>query len=332
MMAFEPWQSISVLIVLLSFSLSAVAIMLSRAFSNKGLEQWAKAEMVFAISTFLLVIFFFALFDLGQSIVLEGMKGIMIANYAQQGIAITPDQLAKMYPPETSGTLLNLSKLYMNNSYSCLRDISRKTYNYASPFFLAESFTKDAAMTDSGSGWGLKVFTQTAMNIINYTVFTAFLFTIFVQIINFVSAFGLPLFFPIGILLRAFPPTRGAGAYVLAFVLGFYFIFPLAYMLALNLSLNPTYCGVPTQLPPMPNMCNTANPGQAEKVLMWANSQQKQAQSFFDQMRDALAGALVNLLCMPFIAMVITMSFILASTNLFGANLPEVGRGFVKLI
>ena len=33
-----------------------------------------------------------------------------------------------------------------------------------------------------------------------------------------------------------------------------------------------------------------------------------------------------------FIAMVITMSFILASTNLFGANLPEVGRGFVKLI
>lgn len=326
------WISISILIVLLSFSLSAIAIMLSRAFSNKGLEQWAKAEMVFAFSTFMLVIFFYVLFDMGQGVVLQGMKGIMMANYAQQGIAITSDDLDRMYPQSGSGTLLNLSRMYMNNTYYCLREISIKTYNYASPLFLAESFTKDAFMTDSGSGWGIKVFTQTAMNIINYTVFTAFLFTIFSQIISFVSAFALPLFFPIGILLRAFPPTRGAGAHVLAFVFGFYFIFPLAYMLALNLSLNPTYCGVPKELPPMPNMCNTANPGQAEKVVMWAKSQQKEAQDFFDRMRDALAGAVVNLLCMPFMAMVITMSFILASTNLLGANLPEVGRGFVKLI
>ena len=79
-------------------------------------------------------------------------------------------------------------------------------------------------------------------------------------------------------------------------------------------------------------MCNPSNPGQAEKIVMWASSQQKEAQGFFEEMRDALAGAMVNLLCMPFIAMVITMSFILASTNMLGANLPEVGRGFVKLI
>ena len=332
MMALEPWQAISVLIVLLSFSLSAVAIMLSRAFSNKGLEQWAKAEMVFAISTFLIVIFFAVLFTLGESIVLRGMQGIIIANYAQQGISLTAEEFGLMYPQGDDGTLLHLSELYMNNSYSCLRDISRQAYNYASPFFLAESFTKDAFMTDAGSGWGIKIFTQTAMNIMNYTVFTAFLFNIFNNILQFVSAFALPLFFPIGILLRAFPPTRGAGAYVLAFIVGFYFIFPIAYLLALNLSLNPSYCGVPKELPPMPNMCNTANPGQAEKVMMWAKSQQQEAQSFFEELRDALAGTIVNLLCMPFIAMVITMSFILASTNLFGTNLPEVGRGFVKLI
>ncbi len=328
----DEWMAVSLLIVLLSFSLSAVAIMLSRAFSNKSLEQWAKAEMIFAISTFLIVIFFGVLFTLGESIALKGMEGIIIANYAQQGIALTPDTFDLMYPQGDNGTLLHLSELYMNNSYSCLRDISVKAYRYASPFFLAESFTKDAFMSDAGSGWGIKVFTQTAMNIMNYTVFTAFLFTVFNNILQFVSAFALPLFFPIGILLRAFPPTRGAGAYVLAFIVGFYFVFPIAYMLAINLSLNPSYCGVPKELPSMPNMCNTANPGQAEKVLMWAKSQQKEAQSFFDGLRDALAGAIVNLLCMPFIAMVITMSFILASTNLFGANLPEVGRGFVKLI
>lgn len=326
------WVSVSILIVLLSFSLSAIAIMLSRAFSNKALEQWAKAEMVFAFSTFLLVIFFYALFDMGQAAALQGMKGIMMANFAQQGIAVTPEDLDRMYPTLRGGTLLALSRTYMNQTYDCLREISVKTYAYSAPLFFAESFTKDAFMTDSGSGWAFKPFTQTAMNIINYAVFTAFLFTVFSQIISFVSAFALPLFFPIGILLRAFPPTRGAGAYVLAFVFGFYFIFPLAYMLALNLSLNQSFCGVPEELPPMPNMCNTANPGQAEKIVMWANSQRAEALGFFDRMMNALTGAVVNLLCMPFIAMVITMSFILASTNLLGANMPEVGRGFVKLI
>jgi hypothetical protein len=30
--------------------------------------------------------------------------------------------------------------------------------------------------------------------------------------------------------------------------------------------------------------------------------------------------------------MMLTMTFILSTMNLFGANLPELGRGFVKLI
>ncbi|MEW5996198.1 MAG: hypothetical protein AB1657_01230 [Candidatus Micrarchaeota archaeon] len=325
------WMQVSLVVVLLSFSLSAVMIMLSRLFQNKNLEQWAKAEMIFAFSTFLLVVFFYGLFSFGQGLLLNAMKQILIANYAQQGMPLTMDDFDRAFPLGENQAILGLSELYMNKTYSCLRDIGRVTYALASPLFFAESFSKDAFMTDTGTGWGLKPFTQTAMNIINYVVFTAFLFLVFLHILKFISAFALPVFFPAGILLRAFPPTRGAGAYVLAFVAGFYFVFPAAYLLAVNLSMNPFYCGVP-EPPAAPGMCNINSPGQPEKVFLWANKVQQEAMSDFEQLRNAVAGVMVNLLCLPFIAMVITMSFILSSTNLFGANLPEVGRGFVKLI
>ena len=328
MMAFEPWQIISVLIVLLSFALSGLVIMISRLLSNKNLEQWAKAEMVFAISTFVLAIFFFIMFDFGQKVAIQAMESIIEANFRQHGVIIDFDQ---MFPTGQHPTLIGLSELYMNNVYSCLRDISKKVYITASPFFFAESFTKDAFMGDTTSGWGLKPITQSAMNITNYSVFTAFMYMVFLHILRFVSAMAFPVFFPLGILLRAFPPTRGAGAYVLGFVVGLYFIYPLAYLLAVNLSMNPFTCGVPEALEP-PNMCNAANPGVAEVILADAEAKEPEALGILEEYRNKIAGVFVNLCCLPFLAMVITMSFILSSTNLFGANLPEIGRGFVKLI
>ncbi|NYZ60808.1 hypothetical protein H0O01_03890 [Candidatus Micrarchaeota archaeon] len=326
------WQVLSVIIVLLSFSLSAVMIMLSRVFSNKGLEQWAKAEMVFAISTFLLVIFFYELFTMGQDITISVMREMIKSNYAHEGVVLSDSDFNRMFPLGNDNTTMRLAMLYMGDTYDCLRLIGKTTYAISAPFFFGESFTKDAFMTDATSGWGLKPVTQTAMNIVNYTVFTAFLFLVFRHILEFVSVTALPIFFPIGILLRAFPPTRGSGAYVLAFVVGFYFVFPAAYLLAVNLSMNPFVCGAPEYVPRLPNMCNIAMSGQAEKVLLWANGNAQDTMGFFQELQDKVAGAVINLCCLPFIAMVITMSFILASTNLLGANLPEVGRGFIKLI
>ena len=42
---------------------------------------------------------------------------------------------------------------------------------------------------------------------------------------------------------------------------------------------------------------------------------------------------LINSICVvPIVALVVTMTFILNGTNLFGGNIPEIGRGLVKLI
>ncbi|MFA5412818.1 MAG: hypothetical protein WC350_05740 [Candidatus Micrarchaeia archaeon] len=327
------WVLLTIIIVLLSFSLSALMIVLSRAFSNKGLEQWAKGEMVFAVSTFFLAVFFIALFTEGNSIAFEAMKALTIENYAQQGITITPAQFDVMFPVQGERTMIRLAEVYMGSTYSCLREISQYTYAISAPFFFGESFTKDFFMADVLSGWGLKPITQTATNIMNYAVFTALLFRIFQQMLEFVAATALPIFLPVGILLRAFPPTRGSGAYVLAFVMGFYFVFPLAYLMVVNLSLNPFVCGIPDTLPNMPNTCSMSEPGRAEEIFLWDTAHFTEVLGALEKiMERGLNGVFINLCSLPFLAMVITMSFILSTTNLFGANLPEVGRGFVKLI
>ena len=42
---------------------------------------------------------------------------------------------------------------------------------------------------------------------------------------------------------------------------------------------------------------------------------------------------LVSAICVfPLIALVILFTFVLNTTNLFGGNIPEIGRGLVKLI
>ena len=45
------WEAAAFAAVLLSFGVAALLIALSRAFQYKELEQWAKAEMIFALST-----------------------------------------------------------------------------------------------------------------------------------------------------------------------------------------------------------------------------------------------------------------------------------------
>jgi hypothetical protein len=76
-----------------------------------------------------------------------------------------------------------------------------------------------------------------------------------------------------------------------------------------------------------------SEPGRAEEIFLWDTAHLGEVMGALDKiMERGFNGVFINLCSLPFLAMVITMSFILSSTNLFGANLPEVGRGFVKLI
>lgn len=345
----ESWETITILAVFLSFAISAVMVMFSRLFQLPALEQWAKGEMVFTISTVVLAICIFALVSVFQGALVNILWEITAQNFASS----TGSTMLPSTPPEDS-TMMDFAIAYMNSIFECIRSIMKLMMKISFPAELAASFTTDAFMFDLVTGWAFKSLVQTIRNVANYMTFTLFIYYLFLHIMRFIEATALTIFLPLGIVMRQFPPTRGSGAFIIAFALGFYFIFPLSYVLAVNMAPQTIACPVIPDFANIPGSCGSANPQSAFASTLWLEATGSRILSFiselstyisevsldpFGMVPDAveftsgrLAGFAINLCCLPFLAMVITMSFILSTTNLFGANLPEVGRGFVKLI
>jgi hypothetical protein len=336
------WESIAFIAVGLSALLAAMMVMFSRLFGIPSLEQWAKAELVFSLSTLFLVAFLILTIGAVEDFLTDVVVEVTQYNYLQAtGYAL------EVQAPD-GANLMDYSIAYMTSMTSCMQSL------FAFLMRLTSSIVVDAFMFDIVTGWAFKGPVQTIRNVANYITFTLFIYYLFMHVMRFINATALTVFLPLGIVMRQFPPTRGAGAFVLAFTIGFYFVFPFAYILAINVTPHTFTCFPLPEFRNMPTAEGLTNPAKAFEVMAWTDANQNRILSAiqgmgtyvagfsFDQFNviaDAmepgggrLAGFSINLCCLPFIAMMLTMTFILSTMNMFGANLPELGRGFVKLI
>ncbi len=346
----EEWVLASMIIVMFSCMLSAIMIMVSRLFGLPMLEQWAKGELVFSLSSVFLILFLIVLLQFIEPLLVDVVREMTIVNFGSQTTQI-PE-----LPTGQEATLMDYSLAYMNSIFTCIKYLFKFLLKLNFPLEIAASFTVDVFMFDLITGWAYKGPVQTIHNLTNYITFTLFIYYLFVHIMRFVQATAISIFIPLGILLRQFPPTRGSGAFVIAFALGFYLVFPFAYILVTNVVPQTLACPVLPDFEGLDglNTYGIANPNKAFNVMLWTDAHQSGIMGTisgissylagidFDPLHtipDAVeftsgraAGFSINLCCLPFLAMIITMSFILSGTNLFGANLPEIGRGFIKLI
>jgi len=346
----EEWEIIAILVVMLSVSISAIMLMVSRLLALPTLEQWAKTEMIFSLSTVFLVIFLAVFLEGIQPLLVDAVQYMTEHNFGMQ-TGFVPD-----LPSGQEADLMDYALAYMQSVFSCIENMFKFLLKLNFPLELAASYQVDVFMFDLVTGWAFKGPVQTIHILSNYITFTLFIYYLFVHIMRFTQATAIAVFVPLGIILRQFPPTRGAGAFVLAFSLGFYIVFPLAYIMVANVAPQTFVCPMLPEFDGLDdlNTYGIINPDKAYDVMMWTESHQSSIMSALSGMSgqiggfdmdpfgvvpDALevaggqaAGFSINLCCLPFLALMITMSFVLSSTNLFGANLPEIGRGFVKLI
>ena len=349
-MTIEPWMVIAIIAVMFSSLLSAIMIMVSRLFQLPTLEQWAKAELVFSLSTVFLVLFLIVLVEGVEPLLVDVVSEMTAVNFgAQEGYLIE-------LPQGQDITLMDYSFAYMNSVFSCTEGIFKFLLKLNFPLELASSIRVDAFMFDVVSGWAYKGPVQTIKIIANYITFTMFIYYLFIHVMRFLHATALAVFLPLGIVLRQFPPTRGSGAFIIAFAIGFYLIFPLSYILVTNVVPQTLACPVLPEFEGLNEITSykNANPAKAMDVMLWSEAHQSGFIGTISAISSYIAGVdldplevvpdpleitagraagfSINMCCLPFLAMIITMSFILSGTNLFGANLPEVGRGFIKLI
>lgn len=343
---YADWQTISILAAALSVIVSTTLIMLSRLFGLRNLEQVAKTEFVYAVSTVLIVIMAVGVISLAEPRLGGGSNSLASCLYLAS-FGVDCSQYAVQFPQQT---LIDWMKLYMEAPTLCVDKFLRFLNALAIPVDAMASLYMEIFMSEHASGFGLKWISERIVNTTNSLAFYMYAFFFLTHILNFVKYYA-GFFFSIGVALRAFPPTRGAGAYLMAISFGLYFVFPLAYIIIATLSLPHVQsnllepvtsqqgsfeytCALPAQEPKVDAFaCGGADMGRMSELGNFLKANEALLTDMLTIHIDSLGRHLVYSICVfPLIAFTILFTFVLNTTTLFGGNIPEVGRGLIKLI
>ncbi len=352
---YDDWRTISVGAAALSIIGSVALIMLSRLFSLRNLEQVAKTEFVFAASTVLIVIMTIGIIGLAEPRLGGPDNSLAKSLYVMSLGGQCYDPGGTSYSPICSltfndqNTLIDWMKLYMETPAKCVQGFMNVLYAFEVPIAAMTSIYMEIFMSEHASGFGVKWIEERIMNAVSSLTFYMYMFFMLIHMLNFIKYYA-GFFFSIGVALRAFPPTRGAGAYVMALSFGLYFVFPLSYILIATLGLphaqsqlmtfDPSASGGPAYvcaLPAVPDIsdfgCGTADAGKMLELRDQLIANREELSTLISLQIGDFERNLIHSICIfPMVAFVLLLTFVLNTTNLFGGNIPEIGRGLVKLI
>lgn len=356
-MLYADWKTLAILAAAGSVLASIMLIMFSRLFDLRTLEQSAKAEFVFAASTVFIVLFVMLLVGFGDGVIkevgIEMYRTTMIS--CPDPTSASCQQLGTLTNADIKAdTLIDLSMLYMEPPAKCSQQFLNFMYYAAIPIDACASLYMEIYMSEQMTCFGLKWASERIANTTQMLSFYMFAYYLLSHTLMFIKYYA-GFFFSVGVVLRAFPPTRGAGAYLMAITIGLYLVFPFTYILITTMSLPRAQsamfavtgvaqsasggksllytCGIPTQPDVTGLDCGTGSIAKPFELMLWLKAYKASIQDFFDFSIPELMKYIVSLVCVfPLVAFAVVFTFVLNTTNLFGGNIPEIGRGLVRLI
>ncbi|MDD5337005.1 MAG: hypothetical protein PHS02_00815 [Candidatus ainarchaeum sp.] len=330
------WEALVLTAAFMSVMVAALLIMIARFLDFKMLEQSAKSELLFAISSVVVALFLIILLTYGSQVGKAVAREMYKYTYEKTGYLNYKDANGVPVPldPTTFDnpdySMIEISILYMKSVMYCAEDMGRMTFLVSMPVHWLTSISQDVFMAYPMSGWAWGGVAQSMDNLLNTLYFTELIYHLQVYVLRFMDVFALNFILPIGILMRAFPPTRGAGAFVISFAVAIYLVYPFSFLAAAFSTTYPTLCLTPDI--PAPDLSNTADRGSLWSLMLWYNAFEHNIIELVTNFSDFINSLLTNLCLLPMLALTVTMTFAQASNGLFGANVPEIGRGLIKLI
>jgi len=349
MFVIKDWQIYSIILSVIGVAVSLMFYLLYKIFGEVSLLQTAKEEMSYAITTVLLVAIVLSMFGASGTLtqyLRESAQALYLDIQDASGAQTT--NVNAETPVDLVMNEINTTK----NTY-LLSGMLDYVYYVGLVVYPLGTYTEDAFMSEVVSGAGWRPVTDVISNIFRMSAFYAWVYYIFLQILYFIKYFW-GVLFTLGIALRGFRPTRGAGAYLIALSVGMFFVFPITYLLGTHTAVvfmhrvDPTNQNfhIPSMFAPTGTCGPEVNPtginipppstsiGWAKTVKNIGNSK-----SFKDKLSDLYdmithwSSFLYSMLCMmPMVSLVLTLTFILSTTELFGGNIPEVSRGLIRLV
>jgi len=325
------WGTYSVMIAVFSIIVAIIIYMSSKVFQDPKLEQNAKSEIIFASSTVILVMFIVLVLPIAEDMSVNIVNGL----YDQSVIT-----------PHLDIGVIDVANEQINNQVKCGVNIINGLYVADVFTEMVGSIVMEIGMSELATGFSMKFISERIANISQSITFYLIIYKVIFNILIFLKYFGMFLF-PFGVLLRAFPPTRGGGAFLMATSIGLYFIFPLSYILSEAMIENTNQGSQICSMSSLPTnqfcdtntdgkvVCHSAGMTSITKLYTTINSEDANKNiimKFIDEAKDKVNNFIMSACFLPLFAMTITMSFILSTSSLFGATIPEVGKGLIKLI
>jgi hypothetical protein len=149
-----------------------------------------------------------------------------------------------------------------------------------------------------------------------------------INFLKWVETSMFTVYLPIGIILRIFPWTRGAGAVLIALAIGLYIVYPLLFVIIIaNSGSAPAGCQ-PVPITVEKNLCTT-DPASFVDLIEAAKAEAS--------LRSGTLGGPASSMIVfgyfyPMTLMVIVFAFVRSLAPFLGADIAEMGRGLFKMI
>jgi len=323
------WGVISITIALMSLFITVLLQMVAKAFSLQSLNMWVRAEYAQVAVSFLIIFFALAMLTAGNQVAgditydVTRASGNIPLNQAAANNLRDPSRIGQAY-------LDKLTACESTMYYTIF------TLNFFTEFFSGMKLNS-LGVEDIGGGYAFTGAVSLYHYLANNLVYLALFNYIQYYVLQFSQYVMLPIFLPIGLILRAFPITRGAGGLITSIALGFAFVYPISYVLIVAMMPNAGAICSQIDLTKAEVQATHSDPclnnrgAQAEKYYQ-LKSESGRAHGIATFFEESLNIFFLQSLIYPFVVLIMTFTFIRQTSSLFGADLAEIGRGLMKII
>lgn len=318
---------------MISFFIVVLLQMVAKAFSIQGLNMWVRAEYAQVAVSFLIIFFALAMVTAGNTVASRITANVAAASGNIPLAGIINDPLNPLANPTKIG------QAYIGKLLRCEADMYSTIFIYN---FFTEFFNKMSIDTTGnepiGGGWALGGVVSLLHYLDNNLLYLALFNYVQYFVLQFSQFTMLQVFLPIGLILRAFPATRGAGGLVTAFALGFAFVFPICYVLIVAMMPNAGAICSQIELKVLPEAqqahsdpCLNNEGAQMVKYYQ-LKSEKGRVTGIITFIQESINIFFLQAMFYPLVALIVTFTFIRQTGSLMGADLAEIGRGLMKII
>jgi len=342
----SPWFSISMIVLFIAFSGAVIFYMIAYAFNSDQYKRIAFAELMQVAASFLLIgfLFGFEMFETDLVTKLEQTSGAITSALMLSGGGQIPSGALNGQIQINS---FDVSYAFLRNMLSCAENKLNTTYENSKSIETIINTGIQTTVTLPGKKKTslplpnpISLFPSLSETAAAYEYqaneLTWLIIFLYAQIavLKFFETSMFTVFLPIGLILRSFPPTRGAGAVLVAIAIGFYFVYPLTFTLL--------YVASPKQI----EGCNVRvalDTTQLEKTCpmnIGATTQILSSSSDLAATLDAavqpLQAGTSDLKFAAFVYMLISLGvtfiFVRSLSSILGADISEIGRSMLRML